>query len=73
MDRITPITAFDVPLGGQRVELQQLDFAAGGMSLMRVRIREGSRYTVFDIDAQTAAAWASAMQRWVASRAKERT
>jgi hypothetical protein len=70
MDRITPIIAFDVPLGGQRVELQQVDFAAGGMGFMRIRIREGSRYTVFDIDRRTADAWAEAMGSW--ARAKER-
>ena len=71
MDPITPISAFDVPLGGQKVELQQVDFAAGGMSLLRVRIREGPRFTVFDIDPQTAASWGRAMQDW-ASRAKEK-
>ena len=72
MNRITPLTGFDVPLGGQRVELQQVDFAAGGMSLLRVRIREGSRYTVFEIDPRPAASWSRAMLAWVDAGAKEK-
>jgi len=64
MDQIIPLDKFRVPLGGQEIELQQLDFEAGGMSLMRIRIREKSRFTVFDIDAGTARSWGVAMQRW---------
>ena len=71
MELITPIAAFDVPLGGQSIELQQVRFEAGGMALLRVRIREGSRYTVFDVDARTAATWARAMREWVHQRAHE--
>ena len=71
MDLITPIAGFDVPLGGQRIELQQVRFAAGGIPLLRVRIREGTRYTVFDVDARTAASWGRAMQEWVQERARE--
>ncbi len=61
---VTPFEQFDVPLGGQAIELQQLDFAAGGMGLLRVRIREGRRFTVFDLDPATARAWGDAMSRW---------
>ncbi|HEY0665687.1 MAG TPA: hypothetical protein VGD24_06455 [Gallionella sp.] len=53
-----------VPLGGQEIELQQIDHAENGMSLMRIRIREGKRFTIFDIDPQTARQWAAAMQGW---------
>ena len=62
--RLTPIASLRVPLGGQHIELQQVDHAAGGMSLLRTRIREKSRFTVFDIDPQTAAAWGHALLRW---------
>jgi hypothetical protein len=34
------------------------------MSLLRTRIREHSRFTVFDIDPQTAAAWGEALVHW---------
>ena len=30
--------------------MHQIDFEAGSLSMLRVRIREGSRFTVFDID-----------------------
>lgn len=66
MDKFTTdsLQHLRVPLGGQEIELQQLDFAAGGMSLLRVRIREGRRFTVFDLDPVTAQAWGAAMLRW---------
>ena len=68
MDSIVPVARFTVPLGGQMIELQQVDFATGGPSFLRVRIREGKRFTVFDIDPDTAAAWAAAMQVWARAR-----
>jgi hypothetical protein len=34
------------------------------MPLLRVRIREGRRFTVFDIDARTAADWGEALLAW---------
>ena len=69
MTRVTPLEKLRVPMGGQEIELQQIDFEAGGMSLLRTRIREKSRFTVFDIDPHTAAAWGEALQRW--ARAQE--
>jgi hypothetical protein len=64
MPTLTPLTRLRVPLGGQEIELQQLDHDAGGMSLLRTRIREGSRFTVFDVDPQTAEAWGRALLQW---------
>jgi hypothetical protein len=64
MTRVTPLDKLRAPLGGQEIELQQIDFEAGGMSLLRTRIREKSRFTVFDIDPQTAAQWGEALLRW---------
>ena len=69
MAQITRLEGFTVPLGGQEIELQQIDYDAGGMSLMRIRIREGKRFTVFDIDPATARRWAEAMARWAAGQA----
>ncbi|MCP5265991.1 MAG: hypothetical protein H6934_07750 [Burkholderiaceae bacterium] len=57
-----------VPMGGQEIELQQVDFAVGGMSLLRTRIREGRRFTVFDIDPATARQWGDALSRWAAAQ-----
>ena len=64
MTTITPLEKLISPLGGQVIELQQLDYAAGGMSLLRTRIREKSRFTVFEIDPLTARLWGDALLRW---------
>ncbi len=64
MAQISELAKFKVPLGNQEIELQQIDHVEGGMSLMRIRIREGKRFTIFDIDPATARHWAAAMQRW---------
>jgi hypothetical protein len=57
-----------VPLGGQQIELQQIEFVPGSMPLLRVRIREGKRFTVFDIDPQTAERWGRTMTAWAAAQ-----
>jgi hypothetical protein len=64
MAEITGLAKFKVPLGSQEIELQQIDHAEGGMSLLRIRIREGKRFTIFDIDPGTARQWAQSMQDW---------
>jgi hypothetical protein len=65
---LSPVARLRAPLGGQEIELQQVDWAVGGLSLLRVRIREGRRFTVFDIDAATAAEWGDAMKQWAAAQ-----
>ena len=64
MDKITSLDKFRVPIGNQEIELQQIESAAGGMSLFRLRIREHSRFTIFDIDAVTAGRWGELMATW---------
>jgi len=64
MSQIVELQKFKVPLGGQEVELQQIDHAAGGMSLLRIRIREAKRFTIFDVDSVTAKQWGEAMIKW---------
>ena len=68
MAQISELTKIKVPLGAQEIELQQVDHVEGGMSLLRIRIREGKRFTIFDIDSVTASQWASAMQNWANSK-----
>lgn len=65
MDKISELDRFVLPIGKQQIELQQIEYEAGGMPLLRVRIREGSRFTVFDIDAQSAERWSRVMAAWV--------
>lgn len=64
MDKITSLDTFRVPIGNQEIELQQVEFAAGGMPMLRVRIREHRRFTIFDVDAVTAKHWAATMAQW---------
>jgi len=68
MATIIPLEKWTVPLGGQEIELQQFDHDSGGMSLLRTRIREKSRFTVFEIDPQTARLWGEALLRWADSQ-----
>lgn len=62
--QLSQLEKFIAPLGGQEIQLEQVDYVAGGMSLLRIRIKEKSRFTVFDIDPGTAANWGKAMQQW---------
>jgi hypothetical protein len=83
MTRLTPLARLRVPIGGQEIELQQIDFddddprpAAAPearddtsrrvvpMRLLRTRIREHSRFTIFDIDPLTAEQWGQALLDW---------
>lgn len=71
MTRTTSLCKLHAPLGGQDIELQQLDFDAGGIALLRTRIREKSRFTVFDIDPVTARAWGEALLAWCDAQPRE--
>lgn len=64
MAKTVELMKLRVPLGSQEIELHQIDHVEGGMSLLRIRIREGKRFTIFDIDPGTAQQWAAAMQQW---------
>jgi hypothetical protein len=93
MTRLTSLAKLRVPVGGQEIELQQVEFEAAGapstagqdtagqdavagnnpepsppasvpMNLLRTRIREKSRFTVFDIDPITAQQWGEALLAW---------
>jgi hypothetical protein len=64
MPNVTSLARFTVPLGRQDVELQDVVHDAGGMHLLRLRIREKSRFTIFDVDPVTARRWGEAMLRW---------
>ena len=66
--QITPLARMRAPLGGEEIELQEIRHDGGGMKLLRVRIRERKRFTIFDIDPATAKAWGAAMERWAAGQ-----
>lgn len=64
MDNITSLDKFRVPIGNQEIELQQIEYEAGGVPFLRIRIRERTRFTIFDIDPITAERWAQVMADW---------
>ena len=59
---VTELDKFDAPYG-REVILQDVAHDSG-MRLLRIRIREGNRFTIMDLDAQTASRWGNAMTGW---------
>lgn len=72
MDKITSLSKFHNPYGNQEIELQQVDYEAGGTPMLRLRIRErGARFTIFDVDPVTAKFWGEIMTQWATPLAQE--
>ncbi|MDD4881423.1 MAG: hypothetical protein PHR30_04295 [Gallionellaceae bacterium] len=72
MDQIKSISKFRNPFGNQEIELQQVEYEAGGTPMLRLRIRErGARFTIFDVDPVTARYWAEEMLKWAEPLAGE--
>ena len=61
-ETVTPLERFPAPYG-REVELLDVLYESG-MRLLRVRIREGNRFTILELDASTAAHWGDAMSAW---------
>jgi hypothetical protein len=65
METTRSLDKFKCLFGGQEIELVEVKYDAGGMALLRVRIRErGARFTIFEIDPLSAARWGKAMSEW---------
>lgn len=56
------IDAFDAPWG-KSIALQKVEYE-GGLNLLRVRIKEGSRFTLLDLDPASAKRLADALAAW---------
>lgn len=63
MDEIIGLDKFAATPFKQEIELQQVNHEAG-FSTLRLRIREGKRFTIFDIDEATAEHWGNALLGW---------
>lgn len=61
-ETVTPLDAFPAPWN-KNVILQAVDHDSG-LRMLRIRIKEGTRFTVMDIDEETAARWGAAMTGW---------
>jgi hypothetical protein len=64
----TRLDKFSAPYG-KEVTLEDVAYE-NGMQIMRIHIREGNRFTVMDIDGETASTWAAAMTDWASRVAK---
>lgn len=61
-EAVTRLEKFSAPYG-REVILEDV-LHESGMRMLRLRIREGSRFTVMDLDASTAEHWGAAMSAW---------
>lgn len=59
---VTVLSKIDAPYG-RKVVLESVRHSED-MQLLRIRIREGVRFTVLDIDKETALLWGAAMTAW---------
>jgi hypothetical protein len=60
------LQSFDLPFG-QEVQLHEAEFD-GDVRLLRIRIKEKSRFTIIDLDPATARALGQAMSAWAGSQ-----
>jgi len=58
----TAIDAFQVPFAKQ-IELIEVE-EEGGVKMLKIRIREGARFTLVDLDPVSAKRWGEAMVAW---------
>lgn len=66
-DKVTRLDQFPAPFN-KSVEIQEVEYESGGLPMLRLRIREGNRFTIMDLDWDTAEHWGRAMLGWAASR-----
>jgi hypothetical protein len=56
------LDAFDAPWG-KKIVVQKVEYE-GGLVLLRVRIKEGSRFTLLDLDAESAKRLGQGLLAW---------
>ena len=59
---VTEMGKFTAPYG-REIKLENVAYE-NGARVLRIHIREGNRFTVMDIDDETASNWGSAMLAW---------
>lgn len=64
--RVTSVGRLAAPWG-KEIDLQELAYD-NGFAFLRLRIREGRRFTDLDLDPATAARLTAAIDRWVHDR-----
>ena len=61
-ETVTRLERFGAPYG-REITLDDVVHESG-MRLLRITVREGRRFTIFDLDAETASHWGSALTDW---------
>lgn len=61
-ETVSELDRFAAPWN-REVTLQDVRHESG-LAMLRIRIREGKRFTVMDVDVETAARWGQAMAEW---------
>ncbi|UCH76250.1 MAG: hypothetical protein JSU82_17470 [Rhodospirillales bacterium] len=61
-ETVTPLERFPAPWN-KEVTLQAV-LHDSGLRMLRIRIKEGTRFTVMDVDEDTARRWGRAMVDW---------
>ena len=59
---VLPVDEFDAPYG-RKIKLEAVEYESG-MRLLRLRIREGSRFTVLELDEATAERLVATLTTW---------
>jgi len=59
---VNTLDEFAAPYG-RKITMESVDHESG-LRMLRIRIREGSRFTTMDIDEDTASHWISIMTKW---------
>jgi hypothetical protein len=59
---VTTLDEFAAPYG-RKITLESVEHESG-LRMLRIRIREGHRFTVMDIDTDTAVHWSAVMRKW---------
>ena len=65
-EKIAPLDEFEAPYG-RKIKLEAVEHDSG-MHMLRLRIREGNRFTILDLDDNTARRWGEAMCSWAATQ-----
>lgn len=69
MDQVISLDKFLATPYRQEIELQQISHEAD-FNTLRMRIREIKRFTIFEIDPETARHWGNALLKWADSQDK---
>lgn len=68
-DVTTDIADFDLPYK-RRANLKDVTFASG-MKMLRLTLRENRRFTIIDLDAETAQDLGAALTEWAQKNSKD--